>query len=237
MKKAILTLLLLPALSIWAVGQTTPTADEIIANYLTAVGGKDFLSKIDNLVVELSTEMQGNPMVITLKQKAPNKFSRVMIAGGMEVFKMTSDGTKVAMGGMRGNGQVLEGKDAQQIIIQSALCPELHFAEAGVKSTVEGTQKVGGKDAYKVKHSAADGTVLWTDYYDVASGLKTQAESIQKSPRGEMQQITQYLDYKDFKGLKYPSTMVQGNGQFQMQMTVDKVKINDGVKDSEFIVK
>lgn len=237
MKKLILTLLLLPALAVCAFSQTTPSADEIIANYLTACGGKDFLSKITDLNVQMSTEMQGNPMNITLKQKAPNKYSRVMIAGGMEVFKMTSDGTKVAMGGMRGGNQVLEGKDAQQSIIQGMLCPELHFAELGVKSTVEGTEKVDGKDTYKVKHTAADGTALWTDYYDTASGLKVQSVSVQKSPRGEMQQTTQYADYKDFKGLKYPSVITQGNGQFQMQIAVDKVKINDGLKDSEFVVK
>ncbi|GAB3907612.1 hypothetical protein GCM10028803_41660 [Larkinella knui] len=237
MKKLILTLLMLPALSLWAFGQTTPAADEVIAKYLTAIGGKDFLATVDNLTVQMSTEMQGNPMVITLKQKAPNKYSRVMIANGMEVFKMTSDGTKIAMGGMRGGNQVLEGKDAQQALIQGSLFPELHFAEQGVKSTVEGTEKVGGKDAYKVKHTTADGAVSWTDYYDVASGLKVQSVATQKSPRGEVEQTMQYGDYKDFKGLKYPSSFSQGMGQMQMQIAVDKVKINDGVKDSDFVVK
>ncbi|GAB3918468.1 hypothetical protein [Larkinella terrae] len=237
MKKIILILILLPALSFGAFAQTMPSADEIFAKYVAAIGGKDFLATITDLNIQMSTEMQGNSMNITLKQKAPNKYSRVMLAGGMEVFKITSDGTKVAMGGMRGNGQVLEGKDAQQSILQGTLIPELHFAELGVKSTVEGIEKVDGKDAYKVKHTAADGTALWTDYYDTTSGLKVQSVAMQKSPRGEMQQTTQYADYKDFKGLKYPSTISQGNGQFQMQIAVDKVKINDGIKDSEFVVK
>ncbi|WP_138993190.1 hypothetical protein [Larkinella sp. C7] len=237
MKKAILTLLLLPALSCWATAQTTPTADEIIAKYLMAIGGKDFLATIDNLNIQMSTEMQGNPMVITLKQKAPNKYVRVMVANGMEVFKMTSDGTKIATGGMRGGSQVLEGKDAQQALIQGTLFPELHFAEMGIKSTVEGTEKIAGKDAYKVKHTTADGAVLWTDYYEAGSGLKVQTVATQKSPRGEVEQTIQYGDYKDFKGLKYPVSFSQSMGPMQMQIAVDKVKINDGVKDSEFVVK
>lgn len=236
MKKVILTLLLLPALSLGALGQSTPSADEVIGNYLTAIGGKDFLAKVNDLDVQLSTEMQGNPVVVMLKQKAPNKYSRTMVANGMEMFKITSDGTKIVTGGRRGT-QVLEGKDAQLGLIQGSLFPELHFAELGVKSTVEGTEKVSGKEAYKVKHTSSDGAVSWTDYYDVASGLKVQSVSTQKTPRGEMEQTIQYGNYKDFKGLKYPTTLTQGNGQFQMEMTVDKVKINDGVKDSEFVIK
>ncbi|GAB3319455.1 hypothetical protein GCM10027299_11970 [Larkinella ripae] len=236
MKKAFLTFLLLPALSLYAAAQTTPSADAVIANYLTAIGGKDFLATISDLNVQLSTEMQGNPMVIMLKQKAPNKYSRTMIANGMEVFKMTSDGTKIVTGGRRGN-QTLEGKDAQLGLIQGTLFPELHFAELGIKSTVEGTEKVAGKDAYKVKHTTADGAVSWTDFYDAASGLKVQSMATQKTPRGEMEQTIQLANYKDFKGLKYPTSFSQGNGQFQMEMTVDRVKINDGIKDSEFVIK
>ncbi|MGA0555589.1 hypothetical protein ACO2Q8_02990 [Larkinella sp. VNQ87] len=237
MKKAILTLLIVPALALSALAQSTPSAEEVIDKYLTAIGGKDFLAKVTDLDVQLSTEMQGNPMVVMLKQKAPNKFSRVMVANGMEVFKMTSDGTKIASGGMRGGNRVLEGKDAQLGLIQGMLFPELHFAELGVKSTVEGTEKIAGKEAYKVKHTTSDGAASWTDFYDTATGLKVQSSSIQKTPRGEMEQSIQYANYKDFKGLKYPTSLSQGNGQFQMEMTVDKVKVNDGVKDSEFVIK
>jgi hypothetical protein len=236
MKKLVLTLLFLPAFAILAIGQTAPTADEIVANYLTAIGGKDFLSKINDLNIQMSADMQGNPMVIMLKQKTPNKYTRVMVAGGMEVFKMTSDGTKIATVSRRGN-QVMEGKDAQLGLIQATLFPELHFAELGVKSSVEGTEKVMGKDAYKVKHTTTDGAVSWTDFYDLASGLKVQSISTQKSPRGEVEQTMQLSDYKDFKGLKYPTLISQGMGQMQMQLAVDKVKINDGVKDSEFVIK
>ncbi|MFC5412431.1 hypothetical protein ACFPMF_24110 [Larkinella bovis] len=236
MKKGILTLLLLPAFVVFAFGQSTPSADDVINKYLTAIGGTDFLAKINDLDVQMSTDMQGNSMVIMLKQKAPNKYSRTMIANGMEVFKMTSDGTKIVTGGRRGN-QTLEGKDAQLGLIQGTLFPELHLAELGIKSTVEGTEKIAGKDAYKVKHTTADGAASWTDFYDAASGLKVQSVSTQKTPRGEMEQAIQYADYKDFKGLKYPTSISQGNGQFQMQITVDKVKINNGVKDSEFVVK
>ncbi|WP_128545856.1 hypothetical protein [Larkinella soli] len=234
-KLAILLLFLSGAFGQTVRAQNNPTADEVMNNYLTAIGGKDFLSKIENLTIQMSTEMQGNPMLVTRKQKAPNKFTQVMNAGGMEVFKMVSDGSKISMISPRGN-QTMEGKDAQQAIMMGTLFPELHMAALGVKNTLDGVEKIDGKDAYKITHTAADGSYAWTDFYDTGTGLKVQTVAMQKTPRGEMQQTIRYGDYKDFKGLKYPTTISQGNGQFQMQLTVDKVRVNEGVKDSDFVV-
>ncbi|MFD2570744.1 hypothetical protein ACFSUS_08885 [Spirosoma soli] len=235
MKKVALTLLMLSAVWVSAVAQTTPGANEVIDKYIAAIGGKDLLKSINDLRVEMSSEFNGNPIMITRRFKVPNKFSMVVNANGMEVMKMTSDGVKVVRGGMQGS-QTLEGKEAQQAMLQGTLFPELHFAELGVKSTVTGTEKIDGKDAYKVTNTSSDGSTSWTDYYDVASGLKVQTVAKQKSPRGgeEIEMTTRLSDYKDFKGLKYPTSLTQGSDQQQRQMSVDKVKFNEGAKDSDF---
>ncbi|GAA4455038.1 hypothetical protein GCM10023189_22360 [Nibrella saemangeumensis] len=235
MKKLVLTVLCLPALCLSVLAQSTPSADEVMDKYLVAIGGKDLLATINTLTVDMSTEMQGNTMIMTRKQVAPNKFSQVGYANGMELFKMVSDGSKVAMVSPRGN-QTMEGAQAQQAILMNMLFPEMQLAKMGVKSTVAGSEKVNGKDAYKVTHTTADGAITWSDFYDAASGLKVQTVSMMRTPQGEREQAILYADYKDFKGLKYPTTITQGSGQFQRQSTVDKVKINDKVKDSDFAV-
>ncbi len=231
-----MTLLLAPVLCMQALAQDTPTAQQVMDKYIAAIGGKEFLSTVNDLRIEMSSEANGNPVMITRRMKAPNKFSQVINANGMEVMRMTGDGTKIAMGGMRGN-QTIEGAAAQGQLLQNTLFGEMRYADLGVKSTVVGTEAVNGKDTYKVVHTSADGAVTWTDFYDKESGLKVQTMSQQRGgPQGPQTVTMQYKDYKDFKGLKYPTTIAQSGGR-AMEMSVDKVKVNDGVKDSEFEIK
>ena len=235
MKQLITTLLLVPALCFQTMAQDAPSAQQIMDNYVAAIGGKEFLSTITDMRVEMSTEFNGNPVLITRKAKAPNKFVQVINANGMEMMRMTGNGSKIVMGGMQGS-RTIEGKDAQQQLLQNTLFGEMRYADLGVKSTVAGVETVNGKDAYKIVQTSADGAATWTDFYDKESGLKVQTISTQRGQQGPTLQTMQYSDYKDFKGLKYPTTVSQTGGR-AMQMTVDKVKINDGVKDAEFEVK
>ncbi len=235
MKRSLIALLLVPALCFQTMAQDTPTAKQIMDKYVAAIGGKEFLSTITDMRVDMSAEFNGNPILVTRKMKAPNKFVQVINANGMEMMRMTGNGSKIVMGGMQGS-RTIEGKDAQQQLLQNTLFGEMRYADLGVKSNVLGVEAVNGKDAYKVVQTSTDGAATWTDFYDKESGLKVQTVATGRGQQGPTLQTTQYSDYKDFKGLKYPTTISQTGGR-AMQMTVDKVKLNDGMKDSEFEVK
>lgn len=238
MKKLLFLLIALPMLQYSATAQSAdaPTADQVLEKYIAAIGGKDALAKVNDLTLNMSSEGQMGAIMITRKQKLPNKFSMVINANGMEVMKQTGDGTKVAMGGMQGS-TTLEGAAAQQMTTMNVIFPELHYAENGVKTTLVGTEKVDGKDTYKLSHTTADGSVTWTDNFDVATGLKVQAVTISKSQRGEMTTTSVYSDYKDINGIKFPMTIVQQSPRGPMTMSVDNVKVNKGLKDSDFMIK
>ena len=221
----------------WASAQSTPTADEVMNKYVAAIGGKDALMKVNDLTMNMSADMNGNTVMITRKSKLPNKFSMVINANGMEVMKQTGDGTKVVMGGMRGNSTV-DGPAAQKMTAMNTLFPELHYAENGVKTTLVGPEKVDGKDTYKLSHTLADGTDTWTDNFDATTGLKVQSVVTGKSPQGgEMTTTSVYSDYKDKDGIKFPMTITQTSPRGPMTMSVDNVKVNKGLKDSDFSVQ
>ncbi|WP_020603515.1 hypothetical protein [Spirosoma spitsbergense] len=236
MKKMGLIVGLLLTMGQWAMAQSTPTADEIVATYIAAIGGKDALMKVTDMTTNMSAEMNGNAIIVTRKQKMPAMFSMVINANGMEVMKQTGDGIKVAMGGMQGS-RTLDGSAAQQMTLMNTLFPELHYAENGVKTTLVGPEKVDGKDTWKLSHTTADGAATWTDNFDAATGLKVQSVSTSKGPQGEMKNTMVYSDYKDTAGIKFPMTIVQQSPRGPMTMAVDNVKINKGLKDSDFTVK
>lgn len=227
---------LLPALCQLATAQSTPTADEVMDKYVAAIGGKDALMKVTDLTMNMSADMNGNAIIITRKQKAPNKFSMVINANGMEVMKQTGDGSKVVMGGMQGS-RTLDGPAAQQMTVMGTLFPELHYAENGVKTTLAGPKKIDGKDTYKLSHTTADGAATWTDNFDATTGLKVQSIVTNKSPQGEMTTTTTYSDYKDMNGIKFPMTLGQQSPRGPMTMSVDNIKVNKGLKDSDFTVQ
>jgi outer membrane lipoprotein-sorting protein len=236
MKKCIQLAFVCAVIAMQSVGaQTLPSANEVFDKYYQAIGGKEFLNTIVDATVDMNTNMQGNPAVMTKKVKSPNKFVSIMNSGGMEVFKMTSDGTKVVMNSMQGE-MAMNTAESEQAILQGMLIPELQYSTANVTSVVNGIEKINGADAYKVTNKLASGG-SWTDFYDVTSGLKVRTIMSRQGPDGEMQQIITLSDYKDFKGLKYPGKIVQDLGMFVMELSVDKVKINTGLKDETFKIK
>lgn len=201
--------------------------------YIAAIGGKDALMNVKDMTTSMSSEGQMGAIMITRKQKLPNKFSMVINANGMEVMRQTGDGSKVVMGGMQGS-RTLDGPAAQQMLVMNTLFPELHYAENGVKTTLVGPEKVDGKDTYKLSHTTADGASTWTDNFDATTGLKVQSVTTMKSQQGEMTTTTTFSDYKDMGGIKFPTTLLQQSPRGPMTMTVDNVKINKGLKDSDF---
>lgn len=219
-----------------AAAQSTPTADEVMDKYITALGGKEALMKITDLTTSMSADMNGNAIIIVRKQKLPNKFSMVVNANGMEVMKQTGDGEKVVMGGMQGS-RTIDGPMAQQMMATNVLFPELHYADNGVKTTMVGPEKVDGKDTYKLSHTTADGSATWTDNFDANTGLKVQSTTTMKTPQGETTNTMTFSDYKDANGIKFPMTILQQSPRGPMTMSVDNVKVNKGLKDSDFTVK
>lgn len=233
MKKLLIALLLVPMIRYSATAQTTPTAEEVMDKYVAAIGGKEALMAVTDLSTNMSSETERGAIIIMRKQKLPNKFSMVINANGMEVMKQTGDGQKVLMGGMQGS-QTIDGPAAQQMSLMNTLFPELHYAENGVKTTLVGPEKVDAKDTWKLSHTTADGSVTWTDNFDATTGLKVQSVTTNKSPRGEMTTTSVFSDYKATGGIKFPMTINQQSPRGPMVMTVDNVKINKGLKDSDF---
>lgn len=238
MKKTIATLFSFIALSSFA--QDTPNADIIIEKYLTAIGGKDAIAKIQDLTISSTSETPRGTSETEIKFKFPDRYSMSVYSGGNEVMNAIYDGNKLKNGGfMGGNRPPMEGKDAQMAAMRSNPFSELLYDKMGIARTVIGTEKVGDKDAYKLELTTTDGK-KWNDYYDVASGLKVKTYSMNETPRGKFENNVSYLNYKKFKGLDvlFPSQTKRSGGQMgEIISEVQSIKINKGLKDSDFVIK
>lgn len=238
MKKIIATVFSFIALSTFA--QDTPSADSIIEKYLTAIGGKDAIAKIQDMTINSTSETERGTSETEMKFKFPDRYSMSIFMNGNEVMGAIYDGNKLKNGGFRGgNRPPLEGKEAQMSAMRSNPFSELLYDKMGITRTVVGTEKVADKDAYKLELSTPDGK-KWNDYYDVASGLKVKTYSMSETPRGKFENNVSYLNYKKFKNVEVmlPSQTKRSGGQMgEVVSEVQSVKVNKGLKDSDFVIK
>ena len=215
------------------------SAQLVINNYLKAAYGEDpgkklnkKLGKIKDISIYMSMEMQGQQISMVNRRKAPNMFSMVVKMGDNIVQKQIYDGKTGSSSGMMGASD-MEGEELEEMKYSSTMFAESKYAELGYELQLLGIEPVEGSDAYVMTVTSPTGQSE-TVYYDVASGLKVRSISTQESPMGTITATTDFLDYKEVDGVKFPHRIKQDAGMQQMDMMVEKIELNTGVKADIF---
>lgn len=211
-----------------------PTAKQVdasininsIANqYITAIGGKDNVSKFNSLTLDAIAKIQG--MEISFKNiqaKGGKNFTNVSM-GGNSIQKIAFDGTK---GYMVAQGQKMDmpADMANKYAKNTELFPELNFGKSA-DYKLNGIEKVNGEDVYVVKSSDT------TYYYSVKTGLKVGEIQKQKMGAQEIEIPTYYSDYKEVNGVKLPYTIKQSMMGQEIEMKVNSYSVNQA-KEEDF---
>jgi outer membrane lipoprotein-sorting protein len=205
----------------------------VLENYLNAIGGRDLISKVEDRTTIMRGTAMGQSLTIIVKQKAPNKMRQDVKAGGMDQT-IIFDGEKGMMKAATQNVDVT-GKELEQLKIEASMELLLDPESYGVNLSYEGTEKVGGKDAYKIKMTLPSG-IRWFTFFDVESGLKVKEQKEMQTKMGLIEQVVTYEDYTEVDGIKYPFKLTQSYGPQSVEMTVSSVKVNKGLSDDIFVI-
>ncbi len=210
------------------------TAKDVIDKYINAIGGRDNLLKVSDRTTKMTASVQGVDVSITSYQKAPDKLYQNISAGAMEQ-KVIFDGEN---GVMKAGGQTinLSGKDLEKLKLEATVNLILDLNHYNIKAALKGIEKIDGKDAYKIELSLPSG-IKWTQYYDTETGLKVKEVKPIESPQGTFTQESNYSDYKDVEGVKYPFKVKQSLGPQSFEFKVDSVKVNTGLADGNFEIE
>jgi outer membrane lipoprotein-sorting protein len=216
--KAVLNGLVLAAL-VLASGRSASaqTADEIVEKHLTAMGGRAALGKLTSRstagTMTLSTPMgEISGSIETLNQR-PNK-TRTLInldltslgAGPMTVDQRFDGTTGYALDSMRGNHDITGGQlDAMKN--GEFPNPLLSYKERGVTVELSGKEKVGERDAYVLLFKPKSGASS-RQFIDAESYLLIKlVQKLDIPELGEVEQTTQFSDFRDVDGVKLPFTV------------------------------
>ncbi|RFS13390.1 hypothetical protein [Emticicia sp. C21] len=212
------------------------TAEEVINNYVTAIGGKDAIAKIKDLSMTFTGEAQGANLEILIQKKSPNKFLQSVSVTGMgEVQKQVCDGTKVRASGMQGSEDITDPEKVKAVAMQAVIVPEAEYTAMGAKLTYVGKEKVNNADAYKL--DVTIGSVKMTEFYDAATGLKVRQVITAETPMGAQTITSDYTDYKAINGVKFAHKLSQDLGMMQLALTASKIEANTNLADTLFEIK
>lgn len=204
---------------------TSVTPASVAEKYISAIGGKDKLAKVQSLSSNATTTVSGTTLDIKVTTAVGGKMATVVSTNGTAVQKIVFDGTKGSISAM-GNTQEMPANLVQEYAKNKEIFPELSFANSK-DYTLGAIEKVDGVDCYVVKGNNT------TYYYDVKTGLK-KGEIKTSNMGGQSMEIpTYYSNYKEVEGIMLPFTMkVTQMGQ-TLQLDVTSYEINKA-KEEDF---
>lgn len=205
------------------------SANDVNNAYIQALGGIKALSKVKDVTMNATTNMQGMTIGFDIFRKAPNKYMMKIGAGEMIFQKIVFNGTEGLMSSpMGGENKKMEGPELEDMKIESMLFPELNYAANGIKLELEGVETLETGDAYKVILTMPSGKQN-TRFFDVNSHLLVREVSDQG--------IAEFSDYRVVNNVKFPYRIKQSMGPQSIELTVLNVSVNTKLGDDLFEIK
>ncbi|WP_109302265.1 pitrilysin family protein [Aquimarina sp. AU474] len=200
------------------------TAQSILNNYITAIGGKDKLENVQSTFTKAAASMGGATLDMSLKVTSKNQTNTDILFGGNSVSKNVFDGNT---GYKMAQGQKIvytaqEIADAKKEIFPF---PEIKNNSA----SIEGIEPLASGKAYKLKISDTK-----TTYFDVDSGLKIKDVLIQEQGGQKITTTISYGDYREVDGIKFPFMLSISAGPQKFDFKVSEIKINEGITAEDF---
>ena len=203
------------------------TVKSVLDYYIKAIGGEKAILAVKSLSTIATGEIQGTALEMTSKVTSSNKLIVEMKAMGMTMMKQVVN-DKGAYVTQQGQRKDLEGDKLAELKASAMPFDEIKMSiKTGV--TLDGIESFNGADAYVIKDGKS------TLYYDVKSGLKIGKAVVQEANGQKMTQITNFGDYKEVKGIKFPFKTSLSFGPQEIEFKTTEVKINEGVTDADFL--
>jgi outer membrane lipoprotein-sorting protein len=211
------------------------SATDVLNHYIQAIGGKDKLESVNDLLVTSTGSIQGENIQFVRKYKKPDKYYMEVSLPDMNMVaaKIIINGDSISME-QQGRKIPVSSDRKKELEQSTVMFPDLHYTDIGYKAELAPKmENMDGKWVYVVTITTPDNTTI-KNYYDAATGFKLKSVGIAQTTRGEVTSEQSTSDYKDVDGIKFPfSTETNTLGQ-DIKLTVKDIKVNTGIPDSDF---
>jgi len=221
-------------------GLSAQSADDVIKDYIKAIGGKKKLNKITSLKMESQIEsdmFEATAVTTVLTGKGYKMDMDVM---GYQVETCFTDEGGWTTDPM--SGSTIQMPDDQYKIGKGAIYvagPFEKYKDLGLSAEMVGRAEVNGVNTYHVRFTV-DGTDISTDhYFDPDTHLLIRTTAVVDNQGSEMEAITDYKDYIEIDGgIKLAHVQeIDYGGQMSMTNTIGTVEVNLPVDPGIFVSK
>ncbi len=211
-----------------------PKADEILAKYTQAIGGKEAIEKVKTRVIKgVSVAANGQSFPLEINYGGTDKYT-LSVALPQTPTTQKFNGA----GGWLKNSREDRAMDSSDIVRAKSLAWSLEPAqlkEPYMRLGFAGSEKVGDKDCWVLQGRLQDGRRVRFSF-DKASGLLLRRVVQIVTAIGIDPEQTDYDDYKDVEGVKVPfsitTTYLDRNYNSTRKFT--EIKHNAKVDDALF---
>jgi len=215
------------------------TLDQILQKYYEAMGGADKRKSIQTITMTAKMVM-GNGAVeapATMKLKRPNMMRSELTVQG-KMFVRASDGTTAwQINPFMGSPEPakLPDNEAKDTLDNSDIDGSLYDYKAkGHTVELAGKEDVDSTSAYKLKVTKKSGRVEY-QWINASTflGIKTSTTVSQMGQDVEVESFPS--NYKKVEGVMIPYALDQRvGGRSMMQMTMEKIEVNQPIDDAVF---
>lgn len=208
-----------------------PTIEQILGKYAVALGGKTNLEKTTTRHIKaVRVEPDGK----TEPEEIWQKSNKLLIATkyGDYLVSEAFDGTTARK---RGNADEIKLKadEEEQIKREAQLFASADLKAIYLKMEFGVVDKINGREVYQVRATTAN-NLRERLYFDAQSGLLVRRIASTPTILGNFPYQVDYNDYKDFGGVKLPTTVRFALPNITWTRKILEVKINAPVDDAKF---
>jgi hypothetical protein len=223
-----------PAASISAPTAPALTADQILENYIKAIGGRENWKKLTTRISTGTIDVPAMNLsgLVTVREKAPNRSIFTVNFNGA-VFQQGFDGTIGWSNDPQNGLREQTGEELAETKRDSDFYHPLDLKQMYSKITVAGTDKIDDRDAYVVEASSGD---LGTDkiYFDAQNGLVLRIVGQHHTLDGPATFTEDFSDFREVDGIKLPYTVRQESPSSTFTIKFTEIRHNEAIEDASF---
>lgn len=216
---------------------TKPSVDAILDKYAQAVGGKDAIAKIASRQIK-ATRIEPNGKD-SETEEIFQKGGKLSIATtynskekGNFVVVENYDGTRSWKTGNQ-KEITLKADEIEQIKRNAQIFAFADLKAIYPKMEVRSVDRIDGREVYLILASLADNSRERL-YFDVQNGLLVRRIAQTPTVLGNFQYQVDYSDYKDFDGVKLPTTIRYAMPNVSWTRKILEIKSNAPIDDAKF---
>ncbi|MEO7997827.1 MAG: hypothetical protein ABI852_10305 [Gemmatimonadaceae bacterium] len=211
-----------------AAAQATPSADEVFARYVNAIGGVDAVMHVSSIKSTGKVDLPGTGISGTFESfAAPHRIvTKMNIAGVGEIANGYDGSVAWEVNPMQGP-RIKSEKEKISAQEEADFYASILFLKERFQSAeTVGPADFGGEKTWQIKTVLKSGKVV-NEFFSVATGLKVGSQSTSTTDASSTNIVTVESEYKQFGALKRATRSEMTTGARKVVVTLTDVQLGE----------